>query len=88
MIAMYLSELLEPLAASLHGDDCLISELQTDSRQAMQQALFVALSGEQFDGHNFAAAAIAQGAIALMVERLLPVDCPQLLVKGAPPAVQ
>jgi UDP-N-acetylmuramoyl-tripeptide--D-alanyl-D-alanine ligase len=42
--------------------------------------LFVALKGEQADGHDFAAAAAARGASALLVERELPIDLPQVIV--------
>ena len=40
----------------------------TDSRQAQKGDLFVAIRGENFDGHQFAAKAIEQGAELVMVE--------------------
>jgi len=43
-----------------------------DSRQAAPGALFAALSGERADGHDFAAAAVAKGAVAVLGSR--PVD--------------
>jgi len=43
-----------------------------DSRLATKGSLFVALRGEQRDGHDFVAQAIANGAVAVIVER--PVD--------------
>jgi UDP-N-acetylmuramoyl-tripeptide--D-alanyl-D-alanine ligase len=43
-----------------------------DSRQATPGALFAALSGERADGHDFAAAAVAKGAVAVLGSR--PVD--------------
>ncbi len=39
----------------------------SDSRKLKSGQLFVALSGENFDGHGFVAAAIAQGAVAALV---------------------
>jgi UDP-N-acetylmuramoyl-tripeptide--D-alanyl-D-alanine ligase len=42
--------------------------------------LFVALRGANFDGHNLAPQAIEVGASALLVERELDVDAPQVLV--------
>jgi len=52
----------------------------TDTRAPLAGALFVALKGEQFDAHNFAAQALAGGAAAALVERALPVDLPQVVV--------
>ena len=51
-----------------------------DSRQAEPGALFVALPGERVDGHDYAAAAIGRGAVAVLVSRELAVDVPQLVV--------
>lgn len=60
------------------------SELQrilTDSRDAQAGDAFLALKGERFDGHDFAAQVQAQGASMLIVSRALPeIDLPQLLV--------
>lgn len=42
--------------------------------------LFVALLGANDDGHDFAAAAIGRGANAIVTERLLAIDAPQILV--------
>lgn len=39
----------------------------SDSRKLKTGELFVALTGENFDGHGFVAAAIAQGAVAAIV---------------------
>lgn len=51
-----------------------VTNITTDTRDLSENALFVALAGERFDGHEFVAAAIAQGAIAAVVEqgKLLP----------------
>jgi UDP-N-acetylmuramoyl-tripeptide--D-alanyl-D-alanine ligase len=46
-----------------------IGAVATDSRESVGGALFVALRGESFDGHNFAAAALGSGAVAVVVER-------------------
>jgi UDP-N-acetylmuramoyl-tripeptide--D-alanyl-D-alanine ligase len=54
--------------------------VSTDSRSAPSGCLFVALRGPRFDGHDHAAAALERGAVALLVERPLDLDCPQLVV--------
>lgn len=46
-----------------------ISGLSTDSRQVQPGEMFVALRGSRFDGHAFVEAAVAAGAVAVMVER-------------------
>ncbi len=58
----------------------VIHSVSTDSRQVCQGALFVALKGERFDGHDFAAAAMEKGAVAALVARELPLPCPQVVV--------
>jgi UDP-N-acetylmuramoyl-tripeptide--D-alanyl-D-alanine ligase len=44
-----------------------VSSITTDTRDLQQGALFVALSGDRFDGHDFLEAAMAQGAVAVVV---------------------
>ncbi|MCB1735377.1 MAG: UDP-N-acetylmuramoyl-tripeptide--D-alanyl-D-alanine ligase [Gammaproteobacteria bacterium] len=63
--------------------DGTFAGLVIDSRDRTSGALFVALRGDRFDGHDFAADAVANGAGALLVERRLDVDVPQLLVANA-----
>lgn len=58
-----------------------IELVSTDSRGIIQGGLFVALRGSRFDGHDFAAAAAASGATAVLVERELPLALPQILVR-------
>ncbi|MBZ0221853.1 MAG: UDP-N-acetylmuramoyl-tripeptide--D-alanyl-D-alanine ligase [Dokdonella sp.] len=64
----------------LQGSDVPLRGVAIDSRQPMPGALFIALRGEQHDGHDFAADAVRNGAAALLVERALDLDLPQILV--------
>lgn len=64
----------------LVGEDRVFDCISTDSRSLPAGALFVALRGERFDGHEFAGAAAARGAGGLLVERPLPIDVPQVVV--------
>lgn len=50
----------------------MISAVSTDSRAIPQGALFIALSGEKFDAHDFLPQAVQAGAAALMVSREMP----------------
>jgi UDP-N-acetylmuramoyl-L-alanyl-D-glutamate--2,6-diaminopimelate ligase len=43
-------------------------------------AIFCCIPGAKADGHDFAGDAVARGAVALVVERWLPLDVPQVLV--------
>ncbi|MDC9588090.1 UDP-N-acetylmuramoyl-tripeptide--D-alanyl-D-alanine ligase [Xenorhabdus sp. XENO-10] len=58
-----------------------INTVETDSRQIMHGSLFIALQGEKFDAHDFAAEVVQQGASALLVSRRLDIDCPQVVVE-------
>ncbi|MBV8210620.1 MAG: UDP-N-acetylmuramoyl-tripeptide--D-alanyl-D-alanine ligase [Burkholderiaceae bacterium] len=66
--------------AATDSPDVRIDSVSTDSRTLVTGALFVALRGPRFDGHDFAAQARQRGAAALMVEHAVAVDCPQLRV--------
>jgi len=64
----------------IHGDDASIDAVSNDTRTLAPGSLYVALRGERFDGHDFAANAVEHGASALLVERLLPLEVPQIVV--------
>ncbi|HWP38691.1 MAG TPA: UDP-N-acetylmuramoyl-tripeptide--D-alanyl-D-alanine ligase [Gemmatimonadales bacterium] len=51
---------------------CVFSSIATDTRQLKAGALFVALKGPRFDGHDFIAAARAAGATGAVVRRGTP----------------
>jgi UDP-N-acetylmuramoyl-L-alanyl-D-glutamate--2,6-diaminopimelate ligase len=57
-----------------------IRELAYDTRAVPEGALFFCIPGASVDGHDLAPQALAAGAAALVVERRLSVDAPQLLV--------
>lgn len=68
----------------LVGADTLIDAVSTDTRTLDatdgRAALFVALKGERFDGHDHVDAAAEAGARAALVSRELPTALPQLVV--------
>jgi UDP-N-acetylmuramoyl-tripeptide--D-alanyl-D-alanine ligase len=51
------------------GANTCFAAVSSDTRSITQGALFVALRGERFDGHEYLAAARARGAVAAMVDR-------------------
>jgi len=57
-----------------------IGDLAYDTRNVSAGALFFCVPGERVDGHDLAWEAIERGAAALVVERVLDVDIPQLVV--------
>ena len=60
--------------------DVSITAVEYDSRRVRPGSMFCCVVGAQQDGHEFAAEAVARGAIALLVERQVPVDVVQVLV--------
>ncbi|HBQ84980.1 MAG TPA: UDP-N-acetylmuramoyl-tripeptide--D-alanyl-D-alanine ligase, partial [Syntrophomonas sp.] len=58
----------------LHHNGQTITNISTDSRNLKPGALFFALDGENFDGHNFILNAINQGAAAVVVSKITK-DC-------------
>jgi len=65
-----LSEIATLADASISSGDgtALIDKVSTDSRTLKPRELFVALRGENFDGHNFVEAAAKAGAAGAIVE--------------------
>jgi len=57
-------------------------EVVIDSRRVAPGGLFAAVAGERSDGHDFAAAAVAAGAVAVLATR--PVPVPSVLVADVP----
>jgi len=72
LIDITLSTLAEICDGQLAADDQLFTDVVTDTRKIAKGALFVAIKGERFDGHDFAQDAINQGAVAVLSDRDLP----------------
>lgn len=64
---MHLSEAAIATQGRVIGPDVLFTAVGTDSRSLVKGQLFVALKGENFDGHAFADQSLRQGAAAAMV---------------------
>jgi UDP-N-acetylmuramoyl-L-alanyl-D-glutamate--2,6-diaminopimelate ligase len=64
----------------LHGAPVEVLDLAYDTRTVTPGALFFCVRGANADGHAFAPTAAAAGAVALVVERAVAVELPQLVV--------
>lgn len=66
---------------SMFGGSVNIHEVSTDTRKLTPGCLFIALRGPNFDGHEFVSQAVNKGASAVVVDRQLAVNIPQIIVK-------
>ena len=93
VIPLSLAQIAQVTGGQLHGDaahpvdpGALVSgEVVIDSRRVTAGGLFAAVAGERSDGHDFAAAAVAAGATAVLATR--PVPVPSVLVADVPDAL-
>ena len=83
MIRMRLGEAAAALGFSAAGEDVVFHGVSTDSRTTPRGALFVAVRGPRFDGHDFVGGAVARGAAAVLVEREPDVPVPFILVRDS-----
>src|SRR5256714_4005643 len=74
--ALGTSDVVRPAPAEVRG-------LAYDTRAVEPGFLFFCVPGTRADGHDFAADAVARGAVALVVERPLELAVPQLVVDDA-----
>ena len=87
MIPLTLAQIAEITGGQLHGDPAAVvtGEVVIDSRRAAPGGLFAAVAGERADGHDYARAAVAAGAVAVLATR--PVPVPSVLVGDVPAAL-
>ncbi|MEI7560253.1 MAG: UDP-N-acetylmuramoyl-L-alanyl-D-glutamate--2,6-diaminopimelate ligase [Actinomycetes bacterium] len=67
-------------AVDARGAGTEILDLAFDDRRVREGTLFFCVSGFTRDGHDFAQAAIAKGAVAVVVERPLGLSVPEVVV--------
>lgn len=81
MIPLTLAEVAAVVEGRVDGDPAttVTAEAFLDSRSPVPGGLFVALRGEHADGHDYAAAAVAGGAAAVLSSR--PTGVPAVLVE-------
>ena len=79
---MLLSCLAKATPHTLIGEDVEVNELRYNSRKVEKGDVFCCVVGTLADGHKYAAQAVEAGAAALVVERQLDLDVPQILVEN------
>ncbi|MCK3657655.1 UDP-N-acetylmuramoyl-tripeptide--D-alanyl-D-alanine ligase [Pasteurellaceae bacterium Pebbles2] len=81
MIKLTTDQLKTILNAQLIGNaETVVEAVSTDTRQSVQNGVFFALKGERFDAHQYLAQAVAQGCVAVIVEKECDIDVPQIIV--------
>jgi len=92
VIPLTLAQIAGITGGRLRGDPAAVvtGEVVIDSRRAAPGGLFAAVAGERADGHDFASAAVAAGAVAVLATRPVPVPsvlAPSILVGDVPAAL-
>ncbi len=88
MAWLKLSEINSMVSGTLQGHDALCTGISIDTRKILPEQLFIALRGEHYDGHQFVEQSIAAGACAVMVEKVSPLNFPQIIVQNTLQALQ
>jgi len=71
LIDLTLANIAQACGGELVGVDCVVNAVVTDTRKVSVGCVFVALKGERFDGHDYIAQAIQNGAVAVICEQTL-----------------
>lgn len=76
------------LVGAADGDTKEAAGIVTDSREVEEDFLFVALTGERVDGHDYISDVFAKGALAVVSERKVDAPGPCLLVESSRDALR
>ena len=80
MIQMTLAQASEVLDGVLRGEDRQFVGVSTDTRSLASDAVFFALKGPRFDGHEMLEQAREKGAVGAVVSRPVAIPFPQIVV--------
>lgn len=86
MIELTVSQIAKETSGRVTGDETALitGSVETDSRLIKEGSLFVAKPGEETDGHLFIAEAEQAGAVAAIVEKVMPgISIPQIQVQDS-----
>lgn len=76
-----LREIEQITGGTLFGQDAQIEAVTIDSREVPQNALYVAIKGDRFDGHDFCTAAEQNGAVAMVCAKDVQTAVPYVKVQ-------
>ena len=79
MHTLSLNEIAKGIGAQAVGE-AMLSGISIDSRAVEKGDLYIAIKGENFDGHDFSKSAVQNGAAAVMCHKDIDVDCPKIIV--------
>ena len=83
------SEMIKATSGQIKGaSDWSVTGLALDNRKTQKGDVFIALEGENHDGHDYAEAAYDAGAVAALVSREMPSDIPQIIVDNTQTALE
>ena len=77
-----LSQLEKVLNSKLINSDIEFKNISIDSRTTNKGDLFIAIKGENFDGHEFIKDAIDKGSVAIISEKEIK-EIPNIVVKDS-----
>lgn len=82
MITMSVSKAASVIGSNFNGENVTFTGCSTDSRTIEKGNLFIALKGENYDGHEYVSVAEEKGASALLLETEVSHEVPALKVKN------
>ena len=78
---MFLKDLAQISKGTLLGESLHVNDFSIDSRSIKKGQLYIALKGDNFDGHDFVEEALKKGASAVVISKDLKGDFPRIVVK-------
>src|SRR5690606_35966460 len=82
------SEIAQVMEGVAKGESSALDGVSTDTRKISPGVLFVALQGDNFDGHDFIGKAKEAGAAACVVSREVDTEMPTIVVEDTLVALQ
>ena len=89
MKALYLKDIIKNINAGCdYSGNAKVTGVSTDTRTIKEGDLFIALAGDNFDGHSYVNVAVEKGAVAVVCSRQVNTTVPVLMVADTLSALQ